>query len=187
MEFLESARYTWGFPGGPSGKEPTCQWRRHKRQGLGISPGWGHGNTFQYFCLENPMDRGVWGLQSIGSHSVGHDWSDLTHKQAGIHELLHLPCHSFPGLFNFTLCLCEYSQYHPLGDNTQVSWALSLPSVFLSSERPHRFQLTQQPGTISGSLTLQNYLALFDFLCKTCFANSMVIVRLTLMFSVKAG
>ena len=28
--------------------------------GLGRSPGEGHGNPFQYACLENPMDRGVW-------------------------------------------------------------------------------------------------------------------------------
>ena len=28
--------------------------------GLGRSPGEGHGNTFQYSCLENPMNRGAW-------------------------------------------------------------------------------------------------------------------------------
>ena len=28
--------------------------------GLGRSPGGGHGNPLQNFCLENPMDRGVW-------------------------------------------------------------------------------------------------------------------------------
>ena len=28
--------------------------------GLGISPGEGNGNSLQYFCLENPMDRGAW-------------------------------------------------------------------------------------------------------------------------------
>ena len=27
--------------------------------GLGRSPGGGHGNPFQYSCLENPMDRGA--------------------------------------------------------------------------------------------------------------------------------
>ena len=26
----------------------------------GRSPGVGHGNTLQYSCLENPMDRGAW-------------------------------------------------------------------------------------------------------------------------------
>ena len=28
--------------------------------GSGRSPGRGHGNPLQYFCLENPMDRGAW-------------------------------------------------------------------------------------------------------------------------------
>ena len=28
--------------------------------GLGRFPGGGHGNPLQYFCLENPMDRGTW-------------------------------------------------------------------------------------------------------------------------------
>ena len=28
--------------------------------GLGRSPGGGHGNQLQYFCLENPMGRGAW-------------------------------------------------------------------------------------------------------------------------------
>ena len=27
---------------------------------LGRFPGGGHGNPFQYSCLENPMDRGDW-------------------------------------------------------------------------------------------------------------------------------
>ena len=28
--------------------------------GLGRSPGGGHGNSLQYSCLENSMDRGAW-------------------------------------------------------------------------------------------------------------------------------
>ena len=28
--------------------------------GLGRSPGRGHGNPLQYYCLENPTDRGAW-------------------------------------------------------------------------------------------------------------------------------
>ena len=31
------------------------------------SPGGEHGNTLQYSCLDNPVDRGAWGLQSMGS------------------------------------------------------------------------------------------------------------------------
>ena len=28
--------------------------------GSGRSPGEGNGNLLQYYCLENPMDRGAW-------------------------------------------------------------------------------------------------------------------------------
>ena len=37
----------WGFPGGASGKEPTCQSRRHKR--CGIDP----------LGREDPLEEGV--------------------------------------------------------------------------------------------------------------------------------
>ena len=39
--------------------------------------GEGDGNPFQCSCLENPRDGGAWWLPSVGSHRVGHDWSDL--------------------------------------------------------------------------------------------------------------
>ena len=42
--------------------------------GLGRSPGGGHGNPFQYSCLEKSMDRGAWwALESIESQRVGHN------------------------------------------------------------------------------------------------------------------
>ena len=34
--------------------------------GLGRSPRGGHGNPLQYYCLENPMDRGAWGTTVHG-------------------------------------------------------------------------------------------------------------------------
>ena len=37
----------------------------------------GNGNPLQCSCLENPRDREPGGLPSMGSHRVGHDWSDL--------------------------------------------------------------------------------------------------------------
>ena len=33
--------------------------------GLGRSPGEGNANALQDYCLENPMDRGAWGLQRV--------------------------------------------------------------------------------------------------------------------------
>ena len=41
--------------------------------GSGRSPRGGHGNPLQGSCLENPMDRNLKGLQSIGLHRVRHD------------------------------------------------------------------------------------------------------------------
>ena len=41
--------------------------------GLGRSLGGGNGNPLQYSYLENPMERGAWWLQSVGSQRVGHD------------------------------------------------------------------------------------------------------------------
>ena len=52
-----------------SGKEPACQYRRDKRNGLGRSPGGGHGHPLLYSCLENPhqqrslVGHGPWGLK----------------------------------------------------------------------------------------------------------------------------
>ena len=40
--------------------------------------GEGNGNPLQCSCLENPRDGcGAWWAAIMGSHRVGHDWSDL--------------------------------------------------------------------------------------------------------------
>ena len=53
-----------GFSGGSDGKESTCNAGDVRDSGsipeLGTSSGGGHGNSLQYSCLENPMDRGAW-------------------------------------------------------------------------------------------------------------------------------
>ena len=47
-----------GFPGGSDCKESTCNARDEGSiPGPRRSPGEGNGNPFQYFCLENLMDR----------------------------------------------------------------------------------------------------------------------------------
>ena len=82
--FIICSWFTQGFPGGASGKEPTFQCRRHKRQGI-QSLGW-----------EDPLQQGMtthshilaweisWteepgGLQSSGSQRVRQDWRDSIH------------------------------------------------------------------------------------------------------------
>ena len=42
--------------------------------GSGRSPGGGHGNSFQYSCLENPMNRGAWWARV---HKVTKSWTQL--------------------------------------------------------------------------------------------------------------
>ena len=50
-----------GFPVGTSSKQPACQaGDAGSISGSGRPPGEGNGNPLQYFCLENPMDRGAW-------------------------------------------------------------------------------------------------------------------------------
>ena len=49
------------FPGGSDGKASSYNAEDlGSIPGLGRSPGEGNGNPLQYFCLENPTDRGAW-------------------------------------------------------------------------------------------------------------------------------
>ena len=65
----------WEFPGGSvvknllSGKGDVSS-----TPGSGRPLQGGNGNTLQYSCLENPMDRGVWWATVHG----GHNESDMT-------------------------------------------------------------------------------------------------------------
>ena len=57
-----------GFPGGLVVKNLPANAGDTKDVGLipgsGRSPGGGHGNPFQYSCLENPMYKGAWQFYS---------------------------------------------------------------------------------------------------------------------------
>ena len=57
---IKNRQYVLGFPGGSYSKESTCRRDPGLISGLGRSPEERNGNPFQYSCLENPMDRGVW-------------------------------------------------------------------------------------------------------------------------------
>ena len=74
-----------GLPWWLSCKESACQGKRwgdmSSIPGWGRSPGGGNGNSLQYSCLENPMERGAGGLRFTGSHRVRHDCAHkYTHK-----------------------------------------------------------------------------------------------------------
>ena len=63
----------------------------------GISPKEGNGNPLQYFCLENPMDRGAWWVTVLGvaksqTHLTKHTWvltmgqEDALEKEMATHS-----------------------------------------------------------------------------------------------------
>ena len=61
------AMHFLGFLGCVCGKESACQCRKCKRlwfnpwvRKIPWSREWQNGNPRQYFCLENPIDRGAW-------------------------------------------------------------------------------------------------------------------------------
>ena len=51
--------------------------------GLGRSPGEGNGNSLQYSCLENPVNRGAW---RAAVHRVAQSWTQL--KRLSMHAYL---------------------------------------------------------------------------------------------------
>ena len=69
-----------GFPGGSDDKEFACDaGDTGSVPGLGRSPGEGNGNTLQYSCLENSMDRGAWKATVHGVTKSRTRLSDFTH------------------------------------------------------------------------------------------------------------
>ena len=70
--------YMWGFPGGASGKEPTCQCRSCKKHGfdpwVGKTPLEKEMATLSsILAWRIPWTEEPGRLQSMGSQRVGHD------------------------------------------------------------------------------------------------------------------
>ena len=62
------------FPGGSDGKASVYNaGDPGSISGSGRSSGEGNSNPLQYYCMENPMDRGAGRLRSTGLQRVGHD------------------------------------------------------------------------------------------------------------------
>ena len=59
--------------------------------GLGRSPGVGNGNSLQYSCLENSMDRETGGVWSKGAQRVGHNWA-----------------HTHPCIYHYSIIQCSF-------------------------------------------------------------------------------
>ena len=90
-----------GFPGGASGKEPTCQCGKGMK--LGFDPWFGRipkesmASHSSILAWRIPWTEEPGGLQSIGSQRVRHDWSDLARTHAWPAKLIKLTIWSFMG------------------------------------------------------------------------------------------
>ena len=74
------------FPGGSEGKASVYNvGNLDLSPGLGRSPGEGNGNPLQYYCLENPMDRGAWWATV---HGVAKSWTRLSNFTHNNHRAL---------------------------------------------------------------------------------------------------
>ena len=71
--------YCLGLPGGSDGKESACNaGDLGSIPGLGRSPGGGHGNPLQYFCLENPHGQRSLAAWQATVHGVTKSWTRLS-------------------------------------------------------------------------------------------------------------
>ena len=74
------------------------------------SPGGGHGNSFQYSCLDNPLNRGAW--QAI-VHRVAKNWTWLNRLNMCAH-----------GIYNSNKCKIFLWQFRdPLQINSWILWS----------------------------------------------------------------
>ena len=95
-------RFIMGFPSGTNGKEPPANAGDVRDMGLipGLrkSPGREHGNSLQYSCLENLMDRTCWWTTVHGVE----EGPTLLNRLSTAH-LQQSPTHSCPPLIPFDM------------------------------------------------------------------------------------
>ena len=68
--------------------------------GSGRSPGGGHGNPLQYFCLENPIDGGAWWAVV---HGVTENWTYMKRLSVQAHRRLKLSSKQRPSPMDFAV------------------------------------------------------------------------------------
>ena len=93
------------FPGGSDGKASVYNvGDPGSSPGLGRPPGEGNGNPLQYYCLENPMERGAWKAAVYGatkSRTRLSDFTSLCVKLHGLSDSYHTLCMKYPSVFFF--------------------------------------------------------------------------------------
>ena len=82
-----TTKYLLGFPDSSVGKESVCSAGDPSLiPGSRGSPEEGNGNSLQYSCLENPMDRGAWqGVHGVRKED-GHSAVSESLRPHGLHS-----------------------------------------------------------------------------------------------------
>ena len=78
----------------------------------------------QRSCLENPRDQGAWWVPAMGSHGVGHDWSDLAAAAAAL--IWGNPLREFCVLGLILESRFSFSLFHSRGFNEPSELAILL-------------------------------------------------------------
>ena len=103
VDLRKSSKMEWAFLGSSVDKESAYSaGDLSSIPGLGRAPGEVNGNALQFFCLENPMDRGAWRATVRGVARVGH-------------ELANKPLPQLDGVrIALYITLCRMSEIHLL-------------------------------------------------------------------------
>ena len=168
--FLGSPENEAGLPGGSDGKESACSaGNQGSIPALGRSPDEGNGYPLQYSCLENPMDRGAWWVQRMGSQRIRRDWVINAFREEAC---LSPPCSLPQTIRNQLPILCQehslipkrpwtcsqrsFSRWAALQPSQRLGWAGASRSW--GCPRPSRVQpwdaATSAPGSADGRVPL---------------------------------
>ena len=109
--------------------------------------------THSCSCLENSMGQGAWGLQSMGSQRVRHDWVTKTHKFKYVDYVLlnyniyihHICIHTYIYLAALASLVVVHGLNYPSTCGILVPWpgieprSLALEGGFFTTGPPRKF------------------------------------------------
>ena len=79
LNFITYCTSPWAFLTAPMVKSLPAMWETWFRSPeSGRSPGEGNGNSLQYPCVGNPMDRVIWWAIVLGGHTESDTTEGLT-------------------------------------------------------------------------------------------------------------
>ena len=128
-----------GFPGGSEDKGFTCNaGDPGSILEVGRSPGEGNGNSLQYSCLENSMDRGAWWatvhsiseLDTAELRTLGHSWDEVSETSLMDHLYIFWHCLSLVLEWKLT-----FSSPVATAEFSQICWNIECSTCTASSFR----------------------------------------------------